>query len=943
VTDELAALREALGSRYALGDELGRGGMATVYRAQDLKHQREVAVKVLLPDVASAVGLERFLREIEIAAALQHPGIVPLFDSGGSGQLLYYIMPLVSGESLRDRLRREGSLPVEQALAITREVADALAFAHARGIVHRDIKPENILLSGGHAMIADFGVARALAGSGGRLTEQGLAIGTPAYMSPEQAGGADVVDGRSDVYALGCVLYEMLAGEPPFTGRTAQAILARHLQERPPSLQVVRPTVAPSLQAAVERALAKVPADRYATATQFAEAVEASGSARPAGGLALALRALGPARLAMGLVAAGAVAAAWLLTHRFPAADANRVVVYPLSQPGPGVPEGTGEQVALMIGSALEHTEPLTWRDGAELLGAGGDARVQGAAAVRAARRAGARYFVDGAIVPSGDSLTVIVRLHDAVADTLVRQESASGAATASAPQLALRAIGRILPRLLPPNGRVDLSYLADRDPAAVADWLQGEREFAHGQYGAAMDHMGRALARDSAMGVAALKGAQAAAHLEDYLAAQQLVQIALRLDRQLPRHHRALARGLDDYLRGAADSALVEFAAARAGDTTWAEPLMWMGETYYHLMPAGGNLDSLAERAFASAVARNPGFAPAQFHLAEIAARRGDTRVAAARLEAFRRVSPDSDWTFQLALTVRCAASGPDGIDWPAAVRRGSDRVVTVARVLGSGAAYPACARRALEAVLADDTAQARDHVIFRWSALKGLTYLDLAEGRDAQAVARLDSARTHGTPAAGGLFVLAAAAGVRGAEPQAESTMASLEAPLAGMRSLRLWYFTIWDFFRGNTTRLDSVQARLAAIADSSGQPSDRLISDGAAARAALRQGDTAAAIRRLEGLRPVNEVGPLTWDYWESAPSDRLLLAQLLLATGDAAGAIRVASQFDSPRAQVHLLYLVPSLQVRVRAAEVLGRAAEQARYRSQLAALGRLDGR
>jgi len=275
-------LSAALGDRYRVERELGRGGMATVYLAEDLKHHRQVAVKVLRPELATALGPERFLREIEIAAKLTHPHILPLHDSGANAGFLYYVMPYVDGETLRDRLNRERQLPIEDALAITRNVAAALSHAHSHGVVHRDIKPENILLSAGEAVVADFGVARAIAAAGGeRLTETGLAVGTPAYMSPEQAGGEREVDPRSDLYGLGCVVYEMLVGDPPFTASTPQAVLARKLVERPPPLRTVRETLAPAVEQTVLKALARLPADRFATVAQFVDAL-AQASVAPA-------------------------------------------------------------------------------------------------------------------------------------------------------------------------------------------------------------------------------------------------------------------------------------------------------------------------------------------------------------------------------------------------------------------------------------------------------------------------------------------------------------------------------------------------------------------------------------------------------------------------------------------------------------------------------------
>ena len=285
MADPATALRAGLADRYRLERELGRGGMARVYLAHDLKHDRPVALKVLDPELSATLGSERFLREVRTAARLQHPNILTVFDSGAAGQpgggaelpgaeLLWYSMPYVEGESLRDRLRREIQLPVDQAAAIAREVAEALDYAHGRDVLHRDIKPENILLSRGHALVADFGIARALRGdepgrAGERLTQAGLTLGTPAYMSPEQASGADRLDARSDVYSLGCVLFEMLAGEPPFTGPTAQAVIAKRFTEAVPSTRRGGRAVPQELDRIVLRALAPVPADRFPPAALF--------------------------------------------------------------------------------------------------------------------------------------------------------------------------------------------------------------------------------------------------------------------------------------------------------------------------------------------------------------------------------------------------------------------------------------------------------------------------------------------------------------------------------------------------------------------------------------------------------------------------------------------------------------------------------------------------
>ena len=276
----LDELKAALSDRYRLERELGEGGMATVYRAHDVKHNRQVAVKVLKPELAAVLGGQRFLKEIQVTVNLQHPHILPLYDSGSAAGALFYVMPVVRGESLRDRMVREKLLTVDDAIGIIRQIAGALDFAHRQGIIHRDIKPENILLQDGDALLSDFGIALAVSeAGGGRLTGTGMSIGTLQYMSPEQATSERDLDARSDIYALGAVAYEMLAGEPPLSGPTPRAMIAKLMTERPTPLHVVRDIVPASVDAAVMGALEKGPADRFTTARQFADALTVTGAA----------------------------------------------------------------------------------------------------------------------------------------------------------------------------------------------------------------------------------------------------------------------------------------------------------------------------------------------------------------------------------------------------------------------------------------------------------------------------------------------------------------------------------------------------------------------------------------------------------------------------------------------------------------------------------------
>jgi len=318
LTDLLPRLAAALADRFRVERELGAGGMATVYLAEDLKHARKVAIKVLRPELAAVIGAERFVQEIRTIATLQHPHILGLIDSGEVNGTAYYVMPFIEGESLRDRLTREKQLPIADAVRIATEVASALDYAHRHGVIHRDIKPENILLHEGQALVADFGIALAVSRVGGtRLTETGLSLGTPNYMSPEQAMGERTLDARTDVYSLGCVAYEMLTGEPPFTGPTAQAIIAKVMTSEPARLTLGRRTVPPAVEAAVLAALEKLPADRFATAAEFAAALEGGRTEGRKDGTRAPISGVPPsrpsARPVLGLLAAVAAATALAL------------------------------------------------------------------------------------------------------------------------------------------------------------------------------------------------------------------------------------------------------------------------------------------------------------------------------------------------------------------------------------------------------------------------------------------------------------------------------------------------------------------------------------------------------------------------------------------------------------------------------------------------------
>jgi serine/threonine-protein kinase len=430
--DSLAQLQSALADRYTIERELGAGGMATVYLAEDLRHNRKVAVKVLRPELAASLGTERFLREIRTTAQLTHPHILPLHDSGDAGGFLYYTMPFVEGESLRDRLSREKQLPLDDALQIVIEVADALAYAHAHAVMHRDIKPENILLQGGHAVVADFGIAKAIAAAGSeRLTETGLAVGTPQYMSPEQASGEADLDGRSDLYSLGCVLYEMLAGEPPFTGRSAQAVVAKRLSTPAPRISILRDRVPAHVEEALDTALARAPADRFATTSQFAEALR-GGTTSSGVPVLMATR---PRRIAAAVASLLILSAAgWLGVRllRPPAASASLAhrpftIVAELDGTAPADVRAAAHNLII---SSLDESGVLASlpdeqiKQGLSLAGKPETTRLTLTTARELAVRGGIRTVVAGTVDEVGQTYHVAVRVLDADSGVVVAAKS---------------------------------------------------------------------------------------------------------------------------------------------------------------------------------------------------------------------------------------------------------------------------------------------------------------------------------------------------------------------------------------------------------------------------------------------------------------------------------------------------------------------------------------
>lgn len=929
MTVSVEMLRRSVAHRYAVEEEIGRGGMAMVFRARDLRLEREVAIKVLDADLSATLARQRFHREVSLAAKLQHPNIVPLFDSGEADGLFYYVMPLIEGESLRDRLKKEGQLPLEEALRIADDVADGLGFAHARGIVHRDVKPSNILLSGGRALVADFGIARAMHAAGGsELTSSGILLGTPTYMSPEQASGGSDLDARSDVYALGCVLYEMLAGEPPFDGPTPQVVIARLLAATPPSLALVRPDLPPAVFQTVGKALAKAKVDRFPSTEAFKASLRGGPDSSGVGE-----RSLARSPWVLGALAALMLALLFVVLRPppTPPLDENRIVVFPFIERGGAVlPAGTGELVALAIGSAFEHAEPLRWIDG--WLWVGERARrdpltltAQDADSIARSQRA--RYRLDGFVVARGDSASVILTLYDVAEARQIAQHTEVGHPVQdSLVQLGIRAAMRALPDMV--GAGVDVTPLLDRHPSAVALFLLGERAYRQSRFSEALVHYEAALDADTALALAALHGAPAASWLDQLGRARGLLDRGMA-GAGLSELQHAFARGLRAYLDGEADTAVVYLRRVVEADPTRPDAWMALGEVHRHLLPRGST-DSLRMQAFEAAVRADPGFAPARFHLAEASLWRGDLSGAEDHAEHLSRTGADLGLVRTMRLMIDCARDGPDPAPWREAARDDPELAIDAAYALTPSVALWPCAETGFQAVWSAPDVP----FLPRWAALLALNNLDVARGRAESAVARVDTALATGIGVAAGLLVLDAIAGADTQE-RAQAVVNGLGTDYANRGAQGLWLMGIWEAMQADTERVRAITTELQERASGSGARTDRLWAEVMGARLDALTGRTEPAVARLAALRPDATRPDIAWSMWDGLGYERLAEARLLLELGDYARAESVAAELDHPAPIMYVALRPESLRLRAQAARLRGDEAGATRYESRVA--------
>ena len=943
--DSKDALAAALADRYELLHEIGSGGMATVYLARDLRHNSQVAIKVLRPDLALSMGGSRFTREVQITASLQHPNILTVLDSGEAAGHPYFVMPYVEGESLGQRLQRESRLTIEEAVRLAAEVADGLAHAHKAGFVHRDIKPGNILLSHGHAMIADFGVAKALEMSAtDRLTESGFAVGTVSYMSPEQAG-AGKVDGRSDIYSLACVLYEALSGTPPFTGPSVQAILARNAVDPVPNIRTVRPTVSPALEAAINMALAKVPEDRFATASAFRDALLQSATTPGIATVVRPLRRPWWRRRTTLLVAAICLVAAvavWRLKAAAPPLEANRVMVYPLVLPSDWSGARTsGEDVATVIGSAMDGAGSLRWVDGWQLLNPAQRENIRllsGKEAMAIARHQRCAYAITGRLVARGDSAEVFLELYDVRGDSVIARPSGKTTAIGESWRGGMHAITEILPVLISVSvPDVETRWRA-RPPQAVAHFLLGEAAFRRLQLATALAEFRHAIESDSTFGIAAVRGAQVAVWNHQPNEAASLIHVAV--GQELSPRYRLFAEGFQAYLDGRADSAVARLRAVVALDPSMTVAWMQLGEVYMHRLPIEGNTDSLAGDAFTRARALDSTSATIQFHLVEILARRGDQKAAAALAKQFAATAADTQLVREATLVSACGRTGFSGVDLRATAAQSPLALVIAAKSLGSAAAATPCALAANQMLLQVDTAKTDAAEGRRFYALLGVVNIQLGRELNADALNTIEQFRQRWGSGSSIYLLAAPIAPALAPKARAVATQDSTDfAPLyTGMRfPVHLWELGIWEAAERRAPVVRAIATDLARRA-ATGTRLDSLLAASMAGHAALAEGDSLLALRLFQQLiqaaAPVEE---LTWNEAASLGFDRLTLGRLLIWHGDYARAIGVLTVHDSALPAVYPLYLRASLTLRIEAAVALKLTSLASTLRTRVAGL------
>jgi tRNA A-37 threonylcarbamoyl transferase component Bud32/TolB-like protein len=961
----LTRLIAALADRYRIERELGQGGMATVYLAQDLKHDRKVAIKVLRPELAVPLGPDRFLQEIRLAAKLQHPHIVGLLDSGviaagdGRDALSYYVMPYIEGESLRDRLARGGPLPVAEARRLIGEIGDALAKAHKAGIVHRDIKPENILLADGHALVMDFGVAKALSDATGRqgLTSAGVSLGTPAYMAPEQVAADPLIDHRADLYALGLVAYEMLAGGSPYSATTPAQQMAAHITQPPLPLVQKRPDCPPALAELIMRCLEKDPEDRWQSAEEIVTGLGAIETTprRAAWWTGRRIAA------AFGAVALLAAAALVFQRRSGPASDAgsgNVLAVLPFTVRGSAELAYLGEGIVDLLSASLDGAADIRTVNAHALLGFVG--HTGSAISLERARGVAehfqARLFVVGDVLDVRGKLRLSASLFDRrqgarpLAEATVDGESGDVLALVDllATRLAADRSGEGGARL------TRIAAVTTSSLLALKAYLAGEQAYRAGQYAAAVSAFREAVSADTTFALAFYRLAMAQERLAWADDSRRSAELAFRHSSRLSTHDRRFLEAVLAMRRGQSGDAEQRLRAIVQAYPDDAEAWYQMGELLFHGSPLRGGSMTSAREPFSRALFFDPGDLGALYHLVRIAARDGNRRELDSLAARFYQLSPAGDRTLELralqAYTTHDSAGvdsvmagfgrAPDGIlplaVWSVAVFAGS---ITGAERIARLMTEPSRPRdvRSQGHILLAHLALARGRLKAAWSELGAAGALSGSEPQMADAWFRAlpfvpQSRKELGAARSRLERWDAGEAATRSSQPSAfysahNDVYQILKAYLLGLLDTRL----------GDTTR---ARVRAAAL-DSAGRtregpPLALELSQGLRARIAAAQGHPDTALALLEALR-IDGWYELTFvSPFYSGALERFTRAEFLREKDRGDEALRWYHGVGENTTQ-ELVLLGPATLAEARIQRALGRSREAARLYDAFLAL------
>jgi serine/threonine-protein kinase len=947
--EQLDRLKAALADRYAIERELGAGGMATVYLGEDVKHRRKVAVKVLRAELAAALGPDRFMREIDVAAQLQHPHILPLYDSGEADGLLYYVMPFIEGESLRERLTSSGRFEVDESLSVFRDVVDALAKAHKSGVVHRDIKPDNILLSDRHAMVADFGIAKAVSSASGAIaqTTAGMTLGTPSYMAPEQVAADPNIDHRADIYAAGIVMYEMLTGQLPFSATTPQQLLAAHVTVAPEPIANRRSDLPPAVAAMVMKCLVKDPAARWQTADQLLQAVEEVRRSAPlTGPQGGRFRRTG--WLAAAIVILVGVLGLWAIVRPGPPASATSrtaIAVMPFTVVGSEQYEYLSEGIVNLLSTSLDGAGGLRSVNAHALLGYVADRG--GMTADQAdgiAQRFGAGLYVLGDIAEAGNRLRITASLFDrnepAGEPFVATVEGDANALFELVDQLAARLATE---RVADAGARLTrIAALTTSSLPAVKSYLEGERAFRAGRNGDAAAAFQQAVSEDSTFALAFYRLSMVEERLAWAEASQRSAEAAFRHGQRLSARHRQFFEAVLALRRGESSRAEQLFRTIVSTYPDDAEAWYQLGELMFHGNPLGGGSMTAGREPLTNALFYDPGDLNALYHLARISVADGDSVALDTLTRRFVELSPSGERSPELrALEAYATGDTATARGIVDELRTSADSYVPIA--LWSVATFTHSIAGAIEIARVMTAATRPRDVQARGHLYLGL--LEMTRGRRQAADAALDEAVRLGDPEAEEMLAWLRALPILPATPEELRGARSRLAAWAGAASASSPRPSA--FFSGHNGVHEIVRDYLLGVlsarvgdTDSAGAYAERLDRDVAGTgRAALarqlrngirvqtlmaegRERDVLDMLDslRIEGWYQLTFVSPLY-----SGALERFTLAELLRANGRAEEALGWYVGLGE-NSLAELVFLGPSLLRRAAIHEAEGRDEE-----------------